>query len=50
MQRVSEGSQAAAGRAMRRHVRFGLEDVAAQIASRAGAAQFERVRPIRSAP
>jgi GntR family transcriptional regulator, rspAB operon transcriptional repressor len=46
---LNAGKVEAADRAMRKHVRFGLEAVAKNLASRAGAIRFERVKQLRSA-
>jgi GntR family transcriptional regulator, rspAB operon transcriptional repressor len=46
---LNGGKIEAADRAMREHVRFGLEAVVKNLASRAGATRFERVKQLRSA-
>jgi GntR family transcriptional regulator, rspAB operon transcriptional repressor len=46
---LNTGRVEAACQAMRKHVRFGLEAVVENLASRAGAVRFERVKQLRSA-
>jgi DNA-binding GntR family transcriptional regulator len=46
---LNAGKVEAACQAMRKHVRFGLEAVVQNLASRAGAVRFERVKQLRSA-
>lgn len=45
---LNQGKEAAADRAMRKHVQYGLEDVADNLAARAAAPKFDRVRAMRN--